>query len=173
MNCWEISFFLFLSIVLFSGVTILLSLTVFMNMVQNIMPNTSDAVPLIGQSVWCVFDPWVFLTVPICWNRLEPSVILHLYDNVFFRLKTVAVSYDHVTVVYWFEYKLSLRHISLIEALIKKTPKDFHCSFIFIWKMNEACKEQSFVILLHKPQERTPQKKYSYLLNVFVEKIKI
>ena len=143
-----------------SGVTILLSLTVFMNMVQNIMPNTSDAVPLIGQSVWCVFDPWVFLTVPICWNRLEPAVILHLYDNVFFRLKTVAVSYDHVTVVYWFEYKLSLRHISLIEALIKKTPKDFHCSFIFIWKMNESCKEQSFVISLHKPQERTlpPQK---------------
>ena len=158
-----------------SGVTILLSLTVFMNMVQNIMPNTSDAVPLIGQSVWCVFDPWVFLTVPICWNRLEPSVILHLYDNVFFRLKTVAVSYDHVTVVYWFEYKLSLRHISLIEALIKKTPKDFHCSFIFIWKMNEACKEQSFVISLHKPQERTPlpKKEYSYLLNVFVEKKKV
>ena len=36
--------------ILVSGVTILLSLTVFMNMVQNIMPNTSDAVPLIGQS---------------------------------------------------------------------------------------------------------------------------
>ena len=32
----------------FSGVTILLSLTVFMNMVSEIMPNTSDAVPLIG-----------------------------------------------------------------------------------------------------------------------------
>ncbi len=33
-----------------SGVTILLSLTVFMNMVSEIMPNTSDAVPLIGNS---------------------------------------------------------------------------------------------------------------------------
>ena len=67
MNCWEISFFLFLSIVLFSGVTILLSLTVFMNMVQNIMPNTSDAVPLIGQCLFamdrCVIDPWVS---PLC-----------------------------------------------------------------------------------------------------------
>ena len=84
------------------------------------------------------------------------------------------MSYDHVTVVYWFEYKLNLRH-SLIEALIKKTPKDIHCSFIFIWKMNEACKEQSFVILLHKPQERIPppKKNYSYLLNVFAEEMKI
>ena len=32
-----------------AGVTILLSLTVFMNMVSEIMPNTSDAVPLIGK----------------------------------------------------------------------------------------------------------------------------
>ena len=31
-----------------TGVTILLSLTVFMNMVSEIMPRTSDAVPLIG-----------------------------------------------------------------------------------------------------------------------------
>ena len=35
-------------VVSFSGVTILLSLTVFMSMVSEIMPNTSDAVPLIG-----------------------------------------------------------------------------------------------------------------------------
>ena len=33
---------------LFAGVTILLSLTVFMNMVQTIMPSTSDSMPLIG-----------------------------------------------------------------------------------------------------------------------------
>jgi len=36
------------------GVTILLSLTVFMNMVSEIMPNTSDAVPLIGTYFNCI-----------------------------------------------------------------------------------------------------------------------
>ena len=35
-----------------TGVTILLSLTVFMNMVSEIMPRTSDAVPLIGITYW-------------------------------------------------------------------------------------------------------------------------
>ena len=33
----------------FSGVTILLSLTVFLNMVAETMPATSDAVPLLGK----------------------------------------------------------------------------------------------------------------------------
>lgn len=33
----------------FSGVTILLSLTVFLNLVAESMPTTSDAVPLIGK----------------------------------------------------------------------------------------------------------------------------
>lgn len=49
-----------------SGVTILLSLTVFMNMVQNIMPNTSDAVPLIGQSVCRIDVCDLPLSVPMC-----------------------------------------------------------------------------------------------------------
>ena len=39
---------LFLMRDFFAGVTILLSLTVFMNMVQTIMPSTSDSMPLIG-----------------------------------------------------------------------------------------------------------------------------
>ena len=34
-----------------SGITVLLSLTVFMLMVAEIMPATSDSVPLIGQSL--------------------------------------------------------------------------------------------------------------------------
>lgn len=34
------------------GVTILLSLTVFLNMVAETMPATSDAVPLLGTLVW-------------------------------------------------------------------------------------------------------------------------
>jgi hypothetical protein len=34
---------------LVSDVTVLLSLTVFMNLLSAIMPNTSDAVPLIGR----------------------------------------------------------------------------------------------------------------------------
>jgi len=36
---------------LFAGVTILLSLTVFLNMVAETMPATSDAVPLLGKSI--------------------------------------------------------------------------------------------------------------------------
>ncbi len=36
---------------LFADVTVLLSLTVFMNLVSEIMPTTSDAVPLIGRPV--------------------------------------------------------------------------------------------------------------------------
>ena len=34
---------------MFTGVTILLSLTVFLNMVAETMPATSDAVPLLGK----------------------------------------------------------------------------------------------------------------------------
>ncbi|CAI9612713.1 unnamed protein product [Staurois parvus] len=34
------------------GITVLLSLTVFMLLVAEIMPATSDSVPLIGKSVW-------------------------------------------------------------------------------------------------------------------------
>jgi len=34
---------------IFADVTVLLSLTVFMNLVSEIMPTTSDAVPLIGR----------------------------------------------------------------------------------------------------------------------------
>lgn len=37
----------------FTGVTILLSLTVFLNLVAESMPTTSDAVPLIGTT----YDP--------------------------------------------------------------------------------------------------------------------
>ena len=54
-----------------SGVTILLSLTVFMNMVQNIMPNTSDAVPLIGQSVCGIYVCDLPLSVPICLTDID------------------------------------------------------------------------------------------------------
>ena len=39
------------------GVTILLSLTVFMNMVSSVMPSTSDAVPLIGRRAGLLADP--------------------------------------------------------------------------------------------------------------------
>ena len=35
-----------------SDVTVLLSLTVFMNLVSAIMPTTSEAVPLIGRPTW-------------------------------------------------------------------------------------------------------------------------
>ena len=36
----------------FADVTVLLSLTVFMNLVSEIMPTTSDAVPLIGMQLY-------------------------------------------------------------------------------------------------------------------------
>lgn len=39
-------------LIYFTGVTILLSLTVFLNMVAETMPATSDAVPLLGKVVW-------------------------------------------------------------------------------------------------------------------------
>lgn len=47
----------------FSGVTILLSLTVFLNLVAEKMPTTSDAVPLIGMTLCFsssgdVYDTW-------------------------------------------------------------------------------------------------------------------
>ena len=40
-----------------SGVTILLSLTVFLNLVAETLPQVSDAIPLLGSdAVWCVTD---------------------------------------------------------------------------------------------------------------------
>ena len=41
-------YFHIIFIVIVAGVTVLLSLTVFMNIVSELMPITSDAVPLIG-----------------------------------------------------------------------------------------------------------------------------
>ena len=38
-----------------SGVTVMLSLTVFMNIVSELMPITSDAVPLIGKYIHSVY----------------------------------------------------------------------------------------------------------------------
>ena len=38
-----------------SGVTVMLSLTVFMNIVSELMPITSDAVPLIGNIIYSVY----------------------------------------------------------------------------------------------------------------------
>lgn len=46
-------FFILLDVLtIFAGVTILLSLTVFLNLVAEKMPTTSDAVPLIGTELW-------------------------------------------------------------------------------------------------------------------------
>lgn len=42
------------SVLLYPGVTILLSLTVFLNMVAETMPATSDAVPLLGTYFNCI-----------------------------------------------------------------------------------------------------------------------
>lgn len=44
-----------------AGVTILLSLTVFLNMVAETMPATSDAVPLLGERGYLKCDPRVGL----------------------------------------------------------------------------------------------------------------
>ena len=45
----------------FPGVTVMLSLTVFMNIVSELMPITSDAVPLIGgDSVWEIYLRSIF-----------------------------------------------------------------------------------------------------------------
>lgn len=45
------SFFPFLSLFPFSGVTILLSLTVFLNLVAETLPQVSDAIPLLGRRI--------------------------------------------------------------------------------------------------------------------------
>jgi hypothetical protein len=66
-----------------AGVTILLSLTVFMNMVQNIMPSTSDAVPLIGglpqAELWSVVVP-----NPQCVAPLHHMLYLNVSHNYVF-----------------------------------------------------------------------------------------
>ena len=41
---------------IFIGVTVMLSLTVFMNIVSELMPITSDAVPLVGKNKVAVLD---------------------------------------------------------------------------------------------------------------------
>ena len=41
----------------FPGVTILLSLTVLQNFVQDTLPQVSDAMPLLGTSFWYIYEP--------------------------------------------------------------------------------------------------------------------
>ena len=50
-------FSIFTFVCQFADVTVLLSLTVFMNLVSEIMPTTSDAVPLIGRQE--KFEDWI------------------------------------------------------------------------------------------------------------------
>ena len=52
-----------------SGVTVMLSLTVFMNIVSELMPITSDAVPLIGKYVfivWMLYNILGSIPVQLC-----------------------------------------------------------------------------------------------------------
>ena len=85
---WDFSFWLF---VFFAGVTILLSLTVFMNMVQTIMPSTSDSMPLIGFSLlWSSVSlqmdrchPHIYSYMFGCFEHLPPSPHPHHIQLVF------------------------------------------------------------------------------------------
>ena len=58
-----------------TGVTILLSLTVFMNMVSEIMPRTSDAVPLIGITFFLIGITGQLANVYFLQPSLDPSAL--------------------------------------------------------------------------------------------------
>jgi len=74
---------------LLPGVTILLSLTVFLNMVAETMPATSDAVPLLGKPVWQAHSRLVcaWETEGVCFRVAHPVVgpllsLLRLSHNI-------------------------------------------------------------------------------------------
>lgn len=80
----------------FTGITVLLSLTVFMLLVAEIMPATSDSVPLIGKSVFKDFK----------------KVMHHIFQLLKFPIITEDNRYTTSNVSFtrrWFEIKFCLQ----------------------------------------------------------------
>ena len=71
----------------FSGVTILLSLTVFLNLVAETLPQVSDAIPLLGTTCYRVFTEFFFsrayavLLIPVKPNTHEKETSSDLFKS--------------------------------------------------------------------------------------------
>ena len=70
--------------VVFLGVTILLSLTVFLLLVAETMPPTSDAVPLIGMDYLALYYYWV-TTITQWFELLRAHILLTQKNQSRFR----------------------------------------------------------------------------------------
>lgn len=76
--------------VYFSGITVLLSLTVFMLLVAEIMPATSDSVPLIGK-LTAAFIHFYFLSNEKQWLCMKASSKANYMQNGLLQLKEKTV----------------------------------------------------------------------------------
>lgn len=72
------------TMICFSGVTILLSLTVFSQVLADTMPATSDAIPLLGKnfkSLKMGIQKYIYSLLTIQPNLCMPSCYLHYYHQ--------------------------------------------------------------------------------------------